>query len=326
LDAAPTAFEPDAQARGRHADRPAEIPPKGWKDILWRTWREIRQDDVATVARGVAFSGVLALFPALAAFISLYGLFADAAKARDHLAVLAGFMPAEAMTLIGEQMVRLAAANQAGLSLTFAGGLVVSVWSANGGMKALFNGLNVAYEEREKRGFIRVNLVSLAFTVGVLLFFALAAGAVIVAPLVLQALRLDPSLLPLAWLRWPVLLVVLMGGLAVLYRFGPSRELAKWRWITVGSVAASLLWLAGSAVYSWYLAAFAHYDATYGSLGTLFGFMMWLWLSVVAVLCGAELNAEIEHQTAKDSTTGAPEPMGERGATMADTLGEPMGR
>jgi membrane protein len=324
LDAAPAAFEADAKARGRHAEQPAEIPPKGWIDILWRTWREIRQDDVATVARGVAFSGVLALFPALAAFISLYGLFADPATARDHLAVLAGFMPAEAMTLIGEQMVRLAAANQAGLSLTFVAGLVVSVWSANGGMKALFNGLNVAYEEREKRGFIRVNLVSLAFTLGMLLFFALAAGAVIIAPLVLEALRIDPSLLPLAWLRWPVLLVVLMAALAALYRFGPSRELAQWRWITVGSVVASLLWLAGSAVFSWYLAAFAHYDATYGSLGTLFGFMMWLWLSVVVVLCGAELNAEIEHQTAKDSTTGAPEPMGERGATMADTLGEPM--
>jgi membrane protein len=280
---------------------------------------------VAGIARGVAFSALLALFPALAAFVALYGVFADPALAREQLATLSGFVPVEGLEILGEQMNRLAGAGETGLSLAFVGGLLVSIWSANGGMKALFQGLNVAYEEREKRSFIRVNLWSLAFTLGAMLFFAAASGLVIVAPVALQAMRLDPELLPLAWLRWPALVATLMIGLALLYRFGPSRERAKWRWISVGSIAASLAWIAGSALFSWYLANFANYDAAYGSLGALFGFMMWIWLSSMVVLCGAELNSEIEHQTAVDSTTGAPLPMGRRGATMADTLGAPAG-
>jgi membrane protein len=311
------------EARGREAERPGAIPLKGWKDILWRAFREIRQDDVAGIARGVAFSALLALFPALGAFVSLYGVFADPALAREQLATLGGFVPAEGLEILGEQMNRLATAGDTGLSLAFVGGLIISIWSANGGMKALFQGLNVAYEEREKRSFIRVNLWSLAFTLGAMLFFAAASGLVIVAPVALQAMHLDPELLPLAWLRWPALVATLMLGLALLYRYGPSRERARWRWISVGSVAASLGWIAGSALFSWYLANFANYDAAYGSLGALFGFMMWIWLSCVVVLCGAELNSEIEHQTAIDSTTGSPLPMGQRGATMADTLGAP---
>jgi membrane protein len=311
----------DEPGRGRQADRPSRIPPRGWADILWRSFQEIRDDDIASAARSIAFAGMLALFPALAAFVSLYGLFADPAEARQHLAILAGVVPAGAMTFLGEQMVRLAAAKQAGLSLTFVGGLVLSIWSANSGMKALFDGLNIAYEEREKRGFLRLNLVTLAFTLGAVLFLVAASAAVIVVPVVLEALRIDRDLLPLAWLRWPALLVTMILALAVLYRFGPSRERAKWRWVSYGGATASLLWLAGSAAFSWYLGHVAHYNATYGSLGAVFGFMMWLWLSALAVLCGAELNSEMEHQTAKDSTTGVPLPMGARGATMADTLG-----
>lgn len=308
--------------RGRHADKPTEIPPKGWKDVLWRAFREFREDQVTTVSQSIAFSGMLALFPALAAFVSIYGLFADVDTARRQLGVLTGIVPAGAATFIGEQMIRIAAQQQATLSTTFVVSLILSIWSANGGMKALFGGLNIAYDEQEKRNFLRLNLVTLAFTFGAVVFLTLAMGAVIAVPIVLHLLRMDAATWLFAQLRWPVLLIVTMLALAALYRYGPSREKAKWRWVSLGSVVASVLWLAASIGFSWYLSNFADYNATYGSLGTVFGFMMWLWLSSVVVLLGAEINAEAERQTLKDSTTGPEKPMGDRGALAADTVGE----
>lgn len=307
--------------RGRAADKPSQIPAPGWKDILWRTFKEVQADDMASVARGIAFSGVFALFPALAAFVSIYGLFVDVSQAREHLSALAGIVPADAMALIGEQMVRIASQREAGLSLTAVFGVLLSLWSANAGMKALFNGLNIAYEEEEKRGFIKVNLITLAFTIGAIAALIVATAAIIVLPIALNVVGLS-ELWFLSWLRWPVLLALTVLGLALLYRYGPSRQSAKWRWVSYGSVAATAMWIAGSVLFSWYLSNFADYNATYGSLGSVFGFLMWLWLSAMAVLFGAELNSEIEHQTARDSTTGPEQPMGARGAAMADHVGE----
>lgn len=316
---------PDAPlepGRGREAEAPTEIPAVGWKDVLWRTAREYGEDNISAVAGGIAFCGVTAIFPAMAAFVSLYGLFADVTTARDHLAVLTGIVPADALTLIGDQMVRIADQASGSLSLTFVFTLLLSVWSANAGMKALFAGLNVAYDEREKRGFVKFNLITLAFTLGMVLFMALAAAAVVALPVVMSFLRIDPALAALSMLRWPLLLAMTMLGLSVIYRFGPSRAKAKWRWVSVGGAVGAVLWLLGSLIFSWYLANFANYNATYGSLGAVFGFLSWIWLSSVIVLLGAELNAEIEHQTAVDSTTGPAAPMGERGAAMADTVGK----
>lgn len=312
-----------ASFRGRDASTPVEIPAPGWRDIMARTWREIAEDDVTSVARSIAFSGMLALFPALAAFVSIYGLFADVGQAREHLSALSGLVPAQAMNFIGEHMLRLASAGETGLSLTFVLGLLVSLWSANNGMKALFKGLNIAYEEDERRSFVRLNLTTLGFTLGGILFAALAIGATIAAPVLMAALRLDGAVASLAFLRWPLLLVLSGLGLSALYRFGPSRQTARWRWVTPGGAAASVTWVLGSAGFSAYLSGFADYDATYGSLGAVFGFMVWLWLSSLVVLIGAELNAEIEHQTCRDSTTGPEEPIGQRGAVMADTVGAP---
>ncbi|HYG27319.1 MAG TPA: YihY/virulence factor BrkB family protein [Caulobacteraceae bacterium] len=308
--------------RGRGAEHPTEIPPKGWKDIIWRALREFREDSVPAVSQSIAFSGMLALFPALAAFVSIYGLFADVATARDHLAGLTGLVPAGAATFIGEQMIRIAAQTEATLSTTFALSILLSIWSANGGMKALFAGLNIAYDENERRNFFKLNLITLAFTLGGVIFLSLAMGAVIAVPVILNVLRLDSMAWMLALLRWPLLLVLTMLVLAVVYRYGPSRQEPKWRWVSLGSVTASVLWLIASIGFSWYLSNFADYNATYGSLGTVFGFMMWLWLSSMVVLLGAEINAEAERQTVKDSTTGEEKPLGDRGAVAADTVGE----
>ena len=307
--------------RGRHATAPGKIPLRGWRDILWRAWNEFNEDQILNVSASVAFFGVLALFPGMAAFVSLYGLFADVGDAQKQLAALAGVLPADSLTWIGTEMTRIAMAKKASLSLTFVFSLLLSIWSANAGVKGLFTGLNVAYEEREKRGFLRLNLISLAFTLGVLVFLALALAAMVAAPVAIQMLRLDPQSRILAALRWPLLLLVVVGALSLLYRFGASREHPRWRWVTVGGLVAALGWLAVSLLFSWYVGAFAHYDVTYGSIGAVVGFMTWLWLTATVILLGAELNAEVEHQTATDTTTGEPLPMGLRGAEMADTLG-----
>jgi membrane protein len=308
------------RGRGRDAEAPQDIPPRGWKDIFWRTFKEYNDDQIPRVAGGVTFFGLLALFPGIAAFVASYGLFADIQDVRKHLAAIAGVMPADVLKFVTEQMVRLAGQHDAGLSFTFATTLVLSIWSANAGMKALFSGLNIAYDEREKRNFFKLNAISLIFTVAALVFLLAAIGAVAVVPVIFSLAGLDVGLFGL--LRWPVLFVAMVAALSVVYRFGPSRAHARWRWVTPGSVVAAVLWIAGSVVFSWYLANFAHYDRTYGSMGAAVGVMTWLWLSSIIILVGAELNSEIEHQTARDSTTGAPQPLGSRGAAMADTVGE----
>jgi len=306
--------------RGRRATSPAEIPKRGWKDILVRTRKEFAEDQVPLVAAGVTFYTLLALFPGLAAFVSLYGLFADPAEAREQLRSLYFVLPPAALDFLGEQMVRIAAGDKGRQSLAFAAGLLVSVWSANGAVKALITGLNIAYEEAERRSLLRRTLISLGFTLGFLGFVILAVGLIAARPAV--AALAGPSAADLfGWISLPALAIALTLGLALLYRYGPSRDPVRWRWISWGSVGVVAFWLAASALFSLYVDNFANYDKTYGSLGAVIGFMMWIYLSSIVVLAGAELNSEIEHQTAVDTTTGAPRPMGLRGARMADTVG-----
>ena len=197
-----------------------------------------------------------------------------------------------------------------------------AIWSANAGVKSIFDALNVAYEEREKRSFIRLNLVSLAFTVGGILALLLMVGTVVAFPLALDHLGMAPeSKLIVALARWPVLFVILLVALAILYRFAPSRDAPRWQWLSLGAVTAAILWIAGSALLSWYLSKFANYSATYGSLGAAIGLMMWMWMSAIVIMFGAELNSEIERQTLRDTTTGRPKPLGSRQAVSADTVG-----
>jgi membrane protein len=308
--------------RGRSANTPSEMTFEGWKDILWRVYNEFLADRITLIAAGATFYLLLALFPALAAFVSLYGFVADPVTIADHIAFLGSVLPSGGLDLIRAQLQALAKQNNAALSFAFIFGLLFALWSANSGIKTLFEALNVAYDETEKRSFIRLNLISLAFTLGGIAIGILFIVCVGVVPAILAFAGLSGwEEILISLLRWPILIVVSTAAISILYRYGPSRERAKWRWVTWGSVLASIAWIAASILFSWYLANFADYNATYGSLGAVIGFMLWTWLSVVILLTGAELNAELEHQTGKDSTTGAPLPMGERGATMADTLG-----
>ena len=313
----------DEPGRGRQASRPSEFPRKGWTDILWRLLASFFGDRLPSVAGGVAFFILLSIFPAIAAFISLYGLMADVTAVGEQMYRMRGVLPPDVVTILGEQMTRVASANSGGLSFAFLGSFLVALWSVMGGVKALFQGLNVAYHETERRTLIRVNLLALMVTVGGLVFISVVIGAVIVTPVAFSVFGIDGDGLGL--LRWPVLLLLNVMVLSVLYRYGPSREAPQWRWVTWGSVAASALWLGASVAFSWYLGNVANFAATYGSLGAFMGFLVWIWLSALVVLIGAELNAQMEHQTARDTTTGLEVPLGQRGAVVADTIGARRG-
>jgi membrane protein len=305
---------------GRTAEAPSEIPARGWKDILLRVYRGISDGRILQNAAAVTFYALLALFPGIAALVSIYGLFADPGTIAEQLDLVSGILPDGAIQVIRDQLTRLTEHGSAALGISFAVGLVVSLWSANGGIKAMFDALNTVYEEKEERSFIRLNAITLLFTVAMVLFLIVAIVCIVALPAVLDYLPpFVATVLNIA--RWPVIAVLVAVALVCIYRYGPSRNQAQWRWISGGSGFAAVVWLAGSAAFSYYAANFGAFDKTYGSLGAVIGFMLWIWLSVIVVLLGGKLNAEIEHQTARDSTEPGDKPLGQRGATMADTLG-----
>lgn len=322
-ETSPIGVATEGAERGREATSPSEIPAKGWKDILLRVYGNIGRHRVLALAAGMTYYTILAIFPALAALVAIYGLFSDPASIAKHLDQISGFVPGGAIEVAREQLIRVSSKGDHALGATFVIGLAVSLWSANAAMKSLFDTLNIVYGEEEKRGFVKLNAVSLTFTVAAIAFVLLALGAVVVIPVVLNFLHLsDFADLLVRIARWPAMFVVLTLALACIYRFGPSRRAPRWRWITWGSAAATLCWLAASGLFSWYAASFGKFNETYGSLGAVIGFMTWLWISAIVILLGAELDAEMEHQTARDTTTGAPKPLGGRGAKVADTVGE----
>ncbi len=312
---------PAAPGAGGMASSPAEIPAHGWLAVLKRVAHQFSEHRLLAEAAGVVFFVLLAIFPAIAALVSLYGLFADPKTVSEQLGALSGVMPGGGMDIVKDQVTRVASNGGGKLGFGLAIGLATSLWSANAAMKALFDVLNVVYEEHEKRGYVRLTLITLGFTVASLVFVLLAMAAVVVLPVALQFVGLDETAKTLLdLLRWPLMLVVVAGLLSVIYRYGPSRERARWQWVSWGGGVAAVLWVVVSLAFSFYVSNFGSYNKTYGSLGAAIGFMTWIWISAIVVLLGAELNAELERQTARDSTTGPERPMGERGAARADAV------
>jgi membrane protein len=266
-----------------------------WKQVALGIYERINRDRILATAAGVVFYGLLAIFPAVTALVSSYGLFADPATIAANLQSLALMLPEGSFAIVQDEIGRVVAERDGTLGITFIFGLVLATWSANAGMKAVIDALNVACEVEEKRGWVRLNLVSLAFTVTALAAILIMVAAVIGVPLALKHVGLDHQAELLLQIgRWPLLALVLFIALLVLYRYGPSRRAPNWRWLVTGAMAAVVLWLIGSALLSWYLSNFANYTATYGSLGAAIGFMTWMWMSAIIVLVGAELNSEIE--------------------------------
>lgn len=315
--------ERDAGGRGRRASEPSEIPAKGWWDILRRTWSEIGTDHVGLVAAGMAFYALLAIFPAIATLVSLWGIFADPGQIEQQMAGATALLPPDAAEILIEQARSVAAQAGAGVTLAALGGIILSFYSASKGIQATMEGLNVAYNEQETRGFVQLTMVKLGLSLAI--FGGAIAGilSAILLPALLGNLGLGEAGRSLAAiLRWPLLFALAMAGLAIIYRFAPDRDEPRWQWISPGALLATALWVAGSILFSLYVRYFGNYNETYGSLGAVIIALMWFWLSSFIILIGAELNAEMERQTVKDTTEGHKEPLGERGAYAADTVGE----
>ena len=312
-----------AEAPGRGADSPTAIPPRGWLEVLQRVWGEVGKDNMSIIAAGCAFYALLALFPAITALVAIYGLVADPAIIEQQISTLGAVMPKEAVDLLNVQAHAVAATGPTKLSWGAALALLLALYGATSGVKTLFEALNVAYEEDETRSFVRLNLTAFAFTVVAVIGVAVMIAMIVGLPTVLDYLPLGQLG---EWLvrigSWVLLFALVLLGLAVLYRFGPSRAPASWRWLTPGSLLATTLWLAASVAFSLYVGKFAAYNQTYGTLGGVVVLLMWLYISAFVILLGAELNAEAELQTKQDTTTGPPVPMGSRQAYAADHTAE----
>lgn len=308
--------------RGRHATRPQEVPARGWRDVLLRVKSEMDKDNLSIVAAGVAFYFLLSIFPALAAFISIYGLLNDPADAQQQVQSFSEIMPAEARNILLAQMQKLTAGSSSALGFGALFGLLLALWSTMKGTMALITALNIVYGETEQRGMIKLYLVAFLLTVGAVLFLVLSLSLIAVIPPILERLGIG------SWIetafnvaRWPILALVVITMLSVVYRFAPSRSRPRWRWVNPGSLTAAALWLISTALFSWYVSSFGSYNETYGSLGALVILLMWFYITSYIFLMGGELNAELERQT-KEDTTETGQPLGKRGAYAADTVGK----
>jgi membrane protein len=313
---------PDPARRGCTADEPTDIPARGWKDILTRTKAEVKADRVSLMSAGVAFYALLALVPALAAVVSIYGLVADPSTVDRQANSWLGTAPREVRELIRTQLHSITdnAQTQAGIGVV--AGIILALWSASSGMSHLIEATNVAYDEEDERGFVKKRGLALLFTFGAVVFVLISIGLISILPSVLADAGVGSiGRLVASIARWILLLFGMMTALAVLYRYAPDRDNPKWRWTSPGAIVATLIWLAASALFAFYTANFAKYNETYGSLGVVVVVMLWLFITVMCVLVGAELNCETERQTVEDSTEGPERPLGSRDATAADTVG-----
>jgi membrane protein len=309
---------------GLHAEKPTDIPFKGWQQIVKRAWAENSADNMPIIAGGVAFFGFLSIFPALIAMMSLYGLVASPETVARQVEQLSAQLPDAAAELIGDQLEAIVANSSSALTWGLVVAILAALWSASGGVGNIITAVNLAYDEVETRKFLKLKVTALLLTLGAIVFVLITFGLVAVVPVVLDALPLGIVGTVLAQvLRWGLLLAVFAGALAVLYRVAPDRDDPKLRWVSLGSIAVTVVWALVSLGFSFYVDNFGSYDKTYGAIAGVIVLMLWLYLTCYLVLLGAEINSEAEHQTAADTTTGEPQPMGRRGAEMADSLPDP---
>lgn len=312
-----------ATGRGREAKHPLRIPPKGWRDIAHRLRREWGDDHLSLSAAGVAFYAFLALVPALAALISILALVTRGQPPEEVINNLFGALPPSAHELMADQLQSISASSSGTLSLSLIGGVIVSFWSASAAIGQLLTAINIAYDEEESRSWYVKRGLAILVTISAVLFVAVAVFSVVALPVLIGRAGLPGGTRRiLKVLIWPTLAIGFGFGLSIVYRIAPNRRPPRWRWVSVGSVFAVGAWVLATLGFRLYVSNFASYNDTYGSIAAVIVMMVWLWLTIVLVLLGAEINAEIEHQTAHDTTIGSPRPLGQRQAAKADSLGE----
>ncbi|MGY1638078.1 YihY/virulence factor BrkB family protein [Geodermatophilus sp. SYSU D00742] len=311
----------EQQLPGVTAESPTQIPLRGWKQVVKRAWAENKADNMPIIAGGVAFFGFLAIFPALIATISIYGLVASPEQVTEQIESISAQLPESAQQILTEQLTSITSNSGGALTVGLIVSILAALWSASGGVGNLITAVNLAYDEVETRGFVKLRATSLALTLGAIVFVLVTITLVAVVPAVLEDLPLGVVGTVLAQVvRWVLLLGVFAGGLAVVYRVAPDRDAPQLRWVSLGSIVVTVVWALVSIGFSFYVDNFGSYNETYGAIAGVIVLMLWLYLTCYLVLLGAEINAEAEHQTARDTTSGEPRPMGERDAVVADTL------
>ena len=311
------------RAHGREADRPTEVGGRGWKDVAKRVAAESKADHLTLMSAGVAFYFLIALIPAIAALVSIYALVADPAEVGDQLASFLSAAPEDVGQLVLSQAERVAATSSGAASISAVVSVLLALWAASAGCQHLIEAVNMAYDEEETRGFVKLRGLALAMTIGSVIFLAVAIGAIAVVPAMLEDTALgDVATTAIQILRWPAVAIFVILGLAVLYRYAPDRDEPRWSWVSPGAVIATVVWIVASIGFSIYVSNFGSYNETYGSLGAVIIVMLWLFITALSMILGAEINAEAERQTRRDTTSGHPAPMGRRAAYAADTLGE----
>lgn len=307
--------------KGRAAKKPSEIPGAGWKEVMLRVKNQLTKDNLNIVAAGVAFYFFLAIFPLLAATISIYGLVTDPMEVEQQMEQLTSALPESAHEMLSERLHNIAQSSGSTLGWGVALSILLSLWSANKGTKSLFQGINIAYDEEEKRGFFKLNGITLLFTLGGIVLGILCLAFVVAFPALVDHLGLPSGIeTAIKWGRWLVLALFVVFALAILYKTAPNRDNPQFKWVSWGSAIATAIWLIGSLLFSWYVNNFGNFNEMYGSVAAVIILMLWLNLTSFAILLGAEINSEMEHQTAKDTTVGKEKPMGRRGAFHADRV------
>lgn len=310
-------------SRGHKAEKPINIPAKGWKDIGKRTISQIADDNIQIVSAGVAFYFFMALFPAIIAMVNIYSLIIEPSKIREHFSALDNILPATAYDLITGILEPILQQPDSTVGWSLFLSIIISLWSSNKGTSALFQGLNIAYDEKDERGFFKKTGLTFIFTIGAILLFLICLIVLIFYPAFIDKLNLSSGMESFtSWIRWIIIAALFVFGLGMLYKKAPDRDDPETRWLTWGAVLSTVFWIVGSLLFSWYVDNFGNYGEVYGSFAAVIILMLWLFLTAFIVLLGAELNSEMEHQTRKDTTVGKDEPMGQRDAYHADHVAD----
>lgn len=320
-------YRPGDTDVGQTAREPSDIPARGWKQVAKRTFASIKEDNIPIVSAGLAFYTMLSIFPALIAAVSIYGLVSDPADVQNQIESFANTLPSETSSLIESQLTGIVEGSSTALGWATAAAVLGALWTASSGMQQGVKAINIAYDEEETRGFLKKRGLALGLTLAFIVIGLMSVGLIVVVPPILDQLQLGGAVnVLLSIAQFVALAVVFMTGLAILYRYAPDRDRPSWRWLSWGAVIATVVWILASVGFSFFVSRFGNYQETYGALAGVIILLLWFFISAFVVLMGAELNAELEHQTQHDTTTGPDEPMGERGAVKADTVAERTGR
>lgn len=316
-----------AGKRGHNAENPGQIPMKGWKDIALRVKDQLTKDHVPIIAGGIAFYFFLAIFPAIAAALSIYGLVMEPAQVEQQMSQLANILPEKIHQMVSNILEQQSQKPGSSLGWSLILGILISLWSSNNGTKAVFEGVNITYDETDERGFFKLTGVTLVFTIGGIIVGFIAIAMVVAFPALIDKIGLPSTLeTVIQLLRWPILALIVMFSLAAVYKVAPYRSSPEFKWTSWGAIIATLIWLAGSLLFNLYISNFSSFDETYGSFAAIIILMLWFFLTAFIILLGAEINSEMEHQTSRDTTTGEDKTMGQRGGYHADHVaGEDKG-